>query len=370
MVKSSPTTLFPDAATAVSSSSSSRVPTKEKKKEIGRNNKSKTNKNSSENNEIDGTIRSLKKLFVRGDGGGGGGGGGSGSGGRSSKSSTTSATTTTPTKSDKKEMMVIDQPSEHTATETTMVWDGEDGDNEEGEQDGTETTIDIVDDDMNVVGVISKAAVNNMKRLKNKVKAGKVKSKTDPNPKASTMRNDDEKGREDSIPHDQGPACYLVYEPDSSGRLVEHYSLGKVEGAIGKWTPGPRSKIAPFKLKRNAGRNVLIGQCSAGVQGRKNYCNGWCQFVKSGFVMDGGSVQLWDPSEGRKGLSVDLYLYFDTNDPKDQTVKVEHGGQPIPTTRLLAVACLPKNTDFFEHMTVPLSKWLQEARDHGYSTKI
>mmetsp|Transcript_56000 Transcript_56000/g.135488 ORF Transcript_56000/g.135488 Transcript_56000/m.135488 type:complete len:225 (-) Transcript_56000:4527-5201(-) len=224
---------------------------------------------------------------------------------------------------------------------------------------------------MNIVGVISKAAVNSMKRLKNKAKVDKAKVKTSPKPKskAGTLHNEEEKDQENDQ-EDDGPACYLVYEPDSSGRLVENYSLTKVDGAIGKWTPGVGKKIAPFKLKHNVGRNVLIGQCSAGVQGRKNYCNGWCQFVKSAFVMNGGSVQLWDPSVGRKGLSVDVYLYFDTNDPKDQTVKVEQGGQPIPTTKVLAVACLPKNTDFFEHITVPLSKWLQEARDHGYSTKI
>mmetsp|Transcript_56002 Transcript_56002/g.135496 ORF Transcript_56002/g.135496 Transcript_56002/m.135496 type:complete len:346 (-) Transcript_56002:4614-5651(-) len=345
MVKSSPTTLFPDAATA-----SSRVPTKQEENAC-RDNKSKS---TSENNEIGGTIRSLKKLLVRGGGGGGS------SGGRDGKS-TTAATTTT---SDKKTMMMIDKQSEHTATETTMVWEDDDADEEE-EEEGTETTIDIVDDDMNVVGVISKAAVNNMKRLKSKAEADKAEAK----PKSSSLQNKKEKDQEDES-RDEGPACYLVYEPDSSGRLVEHYSLAKVGGAVGKWTPGPGKKIASFKLKRNVGRNVLIGQCSAGVQGRKNYCNGWCQFVKSAFVMNGGSVQLWDPSEGLKGLAVDVYMYFDTNDPKDQTVKVEQGGQPIPTTKLLAVACLPKNTDFFEHMTVPLSKWLQEARDHGYSTKI
>mmetsp|Transcript_56000 Transcript_56000/g.135491 ORF Transcript_56000/g.135491 Transcript_56000/m.135491 type:complete len:103 (-) Transcript_56000:5277-5585(-) len=102
MVKSSPTTLFPDAATA-----SSRVPTKQEENAC-RDNKSKS---TSENNEIGGTIRSLKKLLVRGGGGGGS------SGGRDGKS-TTAATTTT---SDKKTMMMIDKQSEHTATETTMV---------------------------------------------------------------------------------------------------------------------------------------------------------------------------------------------------------------------------------------------------------
>jgi hypothetical protein len=63
-------------------------------------------------------------------------------------------------------------------------------------------------------------------------------------------------------------ACYLVYEPDSSGRLVEYYSMTHVPNAVGKWLPGGNKKIANFKMTRNAGRNVLIGNCSAGVQVR------------------------------------------------------------------------------------------------------
>ncbi|KAL3909430.1 MAG: hypothetical protein SGILL_008090, partial [Bacillariaceae sp.] len=92
---------------------------------------------------------------------------------------------------------------------------------------------------------------------------------------------------------DNAPACYLVYEPDSSGRLVEHYSKTPVQNAVGRWTPQEGKKIAGFKLTRNAGRNVLIGSCSAGVQGRKNYCNGWCQFVKSCRIAK-GDVTLWN----------------------------------------------------------------------------
>lgn len=65
-------------------------------------------------------------------------------------------------------------------------------------------------------------------------------------------------------------ACYLVYEPDSSGRLVEHYSMKPVDGAVGRWVPGGGKKIANFKMTRNAGRNVLIGNCSAGVQVRED----------------------------------------------------------------------------------------------------
>ncbi|KAL3903171.1 MAG: hypothetical protein SGARI_005495, partial [Bacillariaceae sp.] len=67
----------------------------------------------------------------------------------------------------------------------------------------------------------------------------------------------------DPVP--EGGACNLVYEPDSSGRLVEHYSTKPLEGmaAVGRWTAGESKKIAGFKFKRNAGRNVLQGSCSA-----------------------------------------------------------------------------------------------------------
>mmetsp|Transcript_15299 Transcript_15299/g.26558 ORF Transcript_15299/g.26558 Transcript_15299/m.26558 type:complete len:325 (+) Transcript_15299:181-1155(+) len=163
-------------------------------------------------------------------------------------------------------------------------------------------------------------------------------------------------------------ACYLVYEPDSSGRLVEHYSKSPVEGAVGRWVPSGGKKIAPFKLTRNAGRNVLIGNCSAGVQGRKNYCNGWCQFVKSCKILR-GDVTLYNVPEGVKAMPVDVYLYYDDARPSHQTIRLEPG-VACTTDKLLAVACIPKNTTFFENMTVDLMKWLQDARNHGYSTKI
>jgi hypothetical protein len=99
-----------------------------------------------------------------------------------------------------------------------------------------------------------------------------------------------------TAPSPTGGACYLVYEPDSSGRLVEHYSRTPVEYAIGRWVPGEGKKIAAFKFKQNHGRNVLIGNCSAGVQGRKNYCSGWNQFVRSAKVYR-GEVMLWSVCE-------------------------------------------------------------------------
>jgi hypothetical protein len=172
----------------------------------------------------------------------------------------------------------------------------------------------------------------------------------------------------DPIP--EGGACNLVYEPDSSGRLVEHYSTKPLEGvaAVGRWTAGDSKKIAAFKFKRNAGRNVLIGNCSAGVVGRKNYCSGWCQFVKSAYILQ-GDVTIYDVPTGLKAMPVDVYLYYDDNRPGYQSVKLTPG-KPATTKNLLAVACIPRNTAFYENMTAPLLKWLQDGNNHGYSSKI
>mmetsp|Transcript_32178 Transcript_32178/g.78443 ORF Transcript_32178/g.78443 Transcript_32178/m.78443 type:complete len:512 (-) Transcript_32178:220-1755(-) len=177
------------------------------------------------------------------------------------------------------------------------------------------------------------------------------------------------------------PAAYLVYEPDSSGRLVEHYvdsnqtPTSNNNAIIGRWTASKGKKIATFKLKRNAGRNVLQGSCSAGVQGRKNYCAGWCQFVKSAYVQGSDDVTLWDcGANGQKGMPVDVYLYYNDDDKNfpnhPQTMKLTEG-VPVSTMNLRAVAAIPKNTPFYEsHVRIGLHKWLQDGNNHGYSSMI
>jgi hypothetical protein len=170
------------------------------------------------------------------------------------------------------------------------------------------------------------------------------------------------------IPCPDGGACYLVYDPDSSGRIIEHYGKTPVDFAIGRWVPSSDKKIAGFKFKRNVGRNALIGNCSAGVQGRQNYCSGWCQFVRSAKVM-GGEVMMWDPAVGHKGLMVDVLLYYDDFRPHHQTVRMEQA-IPYTTDKLLAVACIPKGTPFFEDMTIDILKWLADGSTYGYSSKM
>lgn len=167
----------------------------------------------------------------------------------------------------------------------------------------------------------------------------------------------------------EGGACHLVYEPDSSGRLVEHYSKNELQNmaVVGRWSAGVGKKIAGFKFKRNAGRQVLIGSCSAGVQGRKNYCNGFCQFVKQAKLML-GDVTLYDVPTGFKAMPVDVYLYYDDNRPGYQTVKLEPG-ESYTTENCVAVGCLPKNTPFYQSETVDLLKWLHDAEVQGYSSR-
>ena len=168
-------------------------------------------------------------------------------------------------------------------------------------------------------------------------------------------------------PTDEG-ACFLVYDPDSSGCLVEHYIKTPVDSAIGRWVPGEGKRIAGFKFKRNHGRNVLIKNCSGGVQGRKNFYSGWCQFVRSAKIMN-ADVTLWDPAEGQKGLKVDVCFYYDDPRPHQQTVRLEEGAS-YTTNNLRAVACLPKGTPFFESMAVDLVLWLAEANKNGYSSTL
>jgi hypothetical protein len=167
-------------------------------------------------------------------------------------------------------------------------------------------------------------------------------------------------------PNPPNGASYLIYDPDSSGRLVEHCSKTPIPDAIGRWVPQGSKKLSGFKFTQNLGRTVLIGNCSAGVQGRKNYSSGWCQFIRSARVME-AEVMMWDPVA--KGLMVDVYLYQDDARPSFQTVKLLPGvAQSVDKT--LAVACIPKNTPFYEGMCVDILKWLADGSNYGASSRF
>lgn len=160
----------------------------------------------------------------------------------------------------------------------------------------------------------------------------------------------------------------VVYEPDSSGRLVEQYSKTAVEGAIGRWTPGKDKKIAGFKFTQNHGKVILIGNCSGGVAGRKAYCSGVNQFVKSA-KLNKGDVMFWEPLEGAKGLPIDVWLYTEDKRPGFQSKKLDHG-VAVNVENMLGVATLPKDSDFFEGVSIDLFKWLDDGNGKGASLKF
>jgi hypothetical protein len=78
-------------------------------------------------------------------------------------------------------------------------------------------------------------------------------------------------------------------------------------------------------------------------------------------------VMLWDPI--MKGMMVDVYLYYQDPRPNYQTKRLEEG-VPYTTEGLLAVACIPKSTPFYEGMTADMLKWLADGSTYGYSSKM
>lgn len=158
-----------------------------------------------------------------------------------------------------------------------------------------------------------------------------------------------------------GPTCYLLYEPDSSGRLVQYYSMTPLtqndmpndvqHTLVAVWKPA--SHIASHKFTQNGGRSVLIGNCSVGFRGKHNYCNGVCQFLKSVHANGGGMITLLNPppsdDDQQPALPIDLYLYLNEIRPQYQKLPLEpNTTQRIPSNTL-AVACLPQKTPFYKN---------------------
>lgn len=165
--------------------------------------------------------------------------------------------------------------------------------------------------------------------------------------------------------HSGSGACYLVYDADSA-KLLLVYSRQRVHNAVGVWRPTPPRTIQGFKFQQNMGRSELIGNCAAGVAGRKNYYSGWCQFIRAARAMDG--ILTVFPKRHQDGLEVDLYAYYHHNRPQNCYQLGEN--TTIVTTELDAVACLPKHTIFYRDMNVDLVKWMSEASAIGFATEF
>jgi hypothetical protein len=170
--------------------------------------------------------------------------------------------------------------------------------------------------------------------------------------------------------------CYLHYDA-SSAKLKLQYSTSPVSNAIGFYSS---RSISAFKYKKNFGRADLIGNCAAGVQGRKNYYSGWCQFIRAarsalkaeeeatGEIQ--GELWIYPRNEEERGLDVDIYVY---------DAMAEYQTIILPTNKALqeqvinidAVACFPKHSDVFEEVKqMELNRWLTKANSIGATSRF
>lgn len=169
--------------------------------------------------------------------------------------------------------------------------------------------------------------------------------------------------------------CYMHYDP-SSGKLKLQYSGTPVENALGFYSS---RSIPNHKFKKNFGRADLIGGCFSGIQGRKNYYSGWCQFIRAArseikaekrrFGETTGKLWIYPRGED-VGLDVDIYVY-DTM-AEYQTIQLPVN-QPLQDEILEvdAVTCLPKHSDVFEEVKqMELNVWLVRANNVGATTRF
>lgn len=141
--------------------------------------------------------------------------------------------------------------------------------------------------------------------------------------------------------------CYLIYEPGSSGRLLQHYSKTSVPNAIGFWYAGEGKKIQGFKFKQNLGKSEIIRNCAAGMVGRKNYFSGWCMFAKSAKAFN-GKICLMAPNDDAPGLEVDVYAYFKTEGGGTAAGTIHKLGEEfLDVSSMAAVSCLAHSSDAY-----------------------
>ena len=159
--------------------------------------------------------------------------------------------------------------------------------------------------------------------------------------------------------------CYLLYENDSSGKLVAHFSMDKIDNALGFWCPSDGKKIQGFKFKQNSGRSELVRGCAGGVAGRKLYYTGWVQFIKLAKNYN-GKVVLLPKVDGVQSLDVQLFGYtFD-----GEIVEFEEN-RMVDITCLQAVACLPKGENIYEGIqNTNASYFLTQGAKSGYTSTI
>mmetsp|Transcript_6342 Transcript_6342/g.9209 ORF Transcript_6342/g.9209 Transcript_6342/m.9209 type:complete len:295 (+) Transcript_6342:90-974(+) len=178
---------------------------------------------------------------------------------------------------------------------------------------------------------------------------------------------------------DEQKGCYLLYNPSNS-KLVLRYSKSVVTDAIGFIRAGEDNEIRSFKFTRNFGRADLIGNCAAGVSGRKNYYSGWCQFAKMARDLD-GFMSIYPLTKGKQGLGVDIYVFFKNPEDHGDDIVKKCGARrqmfrldentECYLGNIDAVACLPKHSAIYDDLRLTnASSWCTEANAVGASIRF
>jgi hypothetical protein len=177
------------------------------------------------------------------------------------------------------------------------------------------------------------------------------------------------------IPKMSGPACYLLYEPENGGQLVQFYtaipldlesSTNHERTVVAIWKRS--SHIPSHKFTTHAGRTVLTTNGTLGFQGKHNYCQGICKFVQAAFSCGGGSITLLTVQD--QPTETNLYLYLNDSRPQYQTMYLDVGKTHILPSNSLAVACVPIKTVFHKNKLVDIYQWLEDGEREGSSIRF
>jgi len=164
---------------------------------------------------------------------------------------------------------------------------------------------------------------------------------------------------------EQGPeGCYLLYESNSGGQLVLHYSKGIVpDNAVGFFLCGEGNKIQDFKFN-GGGRSVLIKGIAGGDANRRKYFGGWSQFLKLAKAKKGKIIQF----SPQQGVPVDIYGFVSA---KSQPELIPSTARLVDISEYDAVAVMPRHAVFLEGVKrIGVSVFLEKGNIAGASTTL
>lgn len=169
--------------------------------------------------------------------------------------------------------------------------------------------------------------------------------------------NDDEMGPE---------GCYLVYEPDSGGRLMTVYSRGYVPmNAVGFWCAGEGQSIQGFKFKQAGGRSELIKGIAGGDSNRRKYFVGWCQFIKMAKAKEGRVIKF---PNAIQGVEVDIYGYRQSDSHPDF---LNLDDELVDVNIYDAIAVVPRHKEFLRGVkSIVASNFLEMGSLAGASSTM